>query len=56
MNKMKGAGRGASRIGSLDLSHLVTASPHQKVRGAKTKTDVGPMSTPAYSKHMRRPK
>jgi len=56
MNKMKGAGRGASRVGSMDLSHLVTASPHKKVRGAKTKTDMAPMSTPTYSKHIRNAK
>lgn len=47
----------ARRLGALGqkpLSHHVTESPHRPIRGAKTKTDRDPMSTPEYRKHLKK--
>jgi hypothetical protein len=40
--------------GRANLTHHATESPHRPVRGARTKTDREPMSTPEYHGHMRR--
>jgi hypothetical protein len=44
----------AGNRGKANLTHTVTESPHRPVRGAHTKTDRDPMSTPEYHGHMRR--
>jgi hypothetical protein len=38
------------------LSHTVTPSPAQPIKGKATKTDKAPMSTSEFSGHMRRKK
>jgi hypothetical protein len=45
---------GSGKLGSMKLSHNVTESPHRPIKGAKTKTDREPMSSPEYHKHMRK--
>ena len=38
------------------LTHTITPSPAQPIKGKATKTDKGPMSTSEYSGHLRRKK
>lgn len=40
--------------GKANLSHEVTESPMKPIRGAHTRSDREPMSTPEYHGHMRR--